>query len=79
VAGDAGGWLCMACAKALGKDLKKATAPRKRKPAQKRQIVHFEQAEPVKTLTNMCIDVSYCRLLKVQVNLQSLLGHWEIH
>jgi len=60
----------MACAKALGKDLKKPTAPRKRKLAQRRDVVHFEQAEPVKSLTNMCIDVSHCRLLEVQSRLK---------
>ena len=52
------GFLCHACAKAEGADpFKKPAAPRKRKPpADKRTVVHFEERS-FPTLVSLCIQV----------------------
>lgn len=54
------GYLCHICAKASGKDpFKKPPAAKKRKPVERRQVVNFEDTESVKTLANICIEVSF--------------------
>ena len=52
------GFLCHTCAKASGADpFKKPAAPRKRKaPADKRSIVHFEEKR-FPSLASLCIQV----------------------
>jgi len=58
------GFLCHKCAKSSGADPFKKAAPRKRKPAtEKRTIKNFEETEPIKSLTGMCISV--CGLLRL--------------
>lgn len=52
------GFLCHPCAKSSGENPFKKPAPRKRKPAaEKRTVKNFEEVEPVKTLTGMCISI----------------------
>ena len=52
------GYLCHQCAKASGVDpFKKASTPRKRKPAEKREVVNFDQRR-LPTLAALCIEVS---------------------
>ncbi|KAK7060603.1 UV-damaged DNA-binding protein rad7 [Paramarasmius palmivorus] len=57
---DGSGFLCHACAKSSGMDPFKAgkkQAPRKRKaPAEKRNVVHFEEKR-FPTLVSVCIDI----------------------
>ena len=54
-AGD--GYLCHQCAKAGGNDpFKKAAVPKKRKPAEKRNVTSIQQ-RPFPTLVSMCIQV----------------------
>ncbi|KAH9921033.1 RNI-like protein [Fomitopsis serialis] len=52
------GWLCHPCAKSGGSDpFKKPAAPRKRKaPADRRVVVHFEERK-FPTLVSLCIDL----------------------
>jgi DNA repair protein RAD7 len=52
------GYLCHKCAKATGVDpFKKPAVPRKRKtPANKRTIVHFEEKR-FPTLVSLCVQV----------------------
>jgi len=66
------GYLCHQCAKASGVDpFKKASTPRKRKPAaEKREVVNFEQRR-LPTLAALCIEVSI-----VDANLHSLTARY---
>lgn len=53
------GFLCYKCAKSFGVDpFKKPAAPRKRKvPADKRKVVHFEELN-IPSLVTLCINVN---------------------
>lgn len=55
---DGPGWLCHPCVKASGVDpFKKATAPRKRKPAtEKRNVTHFEERR-LPSLASLCVAI----------------------
>lgn len=60
LAADPGpGFLCHVCAKSSGIDpFKKKAEPRKKK-TEKRVVQNFEEVEPVKSLTAMCIEVRW--------------------
>lgn len=53
------GFLCHKCAKSSGADpFKKPTAPKKRKaPADKRKVIHFEELK-IPSLVTLCINVN---------------------